>query len=96
MNMPWAYYDIGKFELLLGNASESLTAYARSVQVSLSEAPIESALQTNESLQDAVGPKLPEAEWVRRFLLVARVAKLMETNAGARRNLESSESSRLH
>jgi tetratricopeptide (TPR) repeat protein len=82
MNMPWAYYDIGKFELLLGNASESLAAYARAVQVSLSEAPIESALATNESLQDAVGRRLPEAEWVRRFLLVARVAKLMEMHAG--------------
>jgi ppGpp synthetase/RelA/SpoT-type nucleotidyltranferase len=75
MNMPWAFYDMGKLHLLLDEPFESLDAYARGVRVSTTAAPIESALQSVSLLDRAVGASLPSLQWVRRFLLVAAAAR---------------------
>jgi ppGpp synthetase/RelA/SpoT-type nucleotidyltranferase len=75
MNMPWAHYDAGKLHLLLGDPYEALEAYARAVRVSVGGAALESALQSVALLQGAAGEALPALEWVRRFLLAARVAR---------------------
>jgi hypothetical protein len=82
MNMPWAYYDMGKFQFLLDQPYDGLAAYARAVRVSLDDGPVESALQTVTHLQEAIAESRPELEWARRFLLVARVAKLMPRGEG--------------
>jgi hypothetical protein len=34
MNLPWAYFDLGKFCLLSGRTSEGLAAYAKAVELS--------------------------------------------------------------
>ena len=75
MNMPWAFYDMGKLHLLLDEPFESLDAYARGVAVSTTATPIESALQSISLLDQAVGASLPSLQWVRRFLLVAAAAR---------------------
>ncbi|MCU0293128.1 MAG: RyR domain-containing protein [Thermoanaerobaculaceae bacterium] len=75
MNMPWAFYDLGKLHLLLGEPYESLDAYARGISVSATGTPIESALQSVALLDRAVGDALPALQWVQRFLLVAAAAR---------------------
>ena len=82
--LPRAYYDIGLFALLMDRPYESLAAYAKAVQLSDSESPINKSLERITELDKALTghrpdtPQLPELEWVRRFLLAAKVAKLQE------------------
>ncbi len=74
MNLPWAFYDIGRFNLLLGRPYESLAACAKAVQLSTAEWMIDTSLRSIEKL-DMVRDKLPGYEWVRRFLLLGLAAK---------------------
>ena len=69
MNLPWAFYNLGMFHLLLGNPYESLNAYAKAVQVST----IDWMLETSRRLLDRLGAvkgELEGYEWVRRWLLI--------------------------
>jgi class 3 adenylate cyclase len=68
-NLPWAFYDIGKFSLLLDRAEESLQAYAKAVQLSTAVFMLESALGSLERIA-SVAPKLQGYGWVRRLLLL--------------------------
>lgn len=81
--LPQAYYDIGLFALLLGKPYESLTAYCKAVQLSDSESAIDKTLEWVGKLR-VIKDKLPELEWVRRFLLTAKVAKLLNLATIAR------------
>jgi ppGpp synthetase/RelA/SpoT-type nucleotidyltranferase len=74
MNLPWAFYDIGKFYLLRGMPYESLTAYAKAVQLSTASFMIETSRASLDRLT-AIKDKLPGYEWARRLLLVGQAAK---------------------
>ncbi|MBU1712413.1 MAG: hypothetical protein KKD47_04835 [Proteobacteria bacterium] len=74
MNLPWAFYDIGKFHLLLGNAYNSLVAYAKAIQLSPHGWMIDTSLGSVEKLT-IVQDKLPEFEWIQRLLLVGLATK---------------------
>lgn len=75
--LPWAYYDIGFFSLLLGESYKGLEAYALAVELSHSERPIEGALQRARRLDDALHRTVHEEwSWLERFLLIARYVKL--------------------
>jgi ppGpp synthetase/RelA/SpoT-type nucleotidyltranferase len=74
VNLPWAYYSIGEFNLLLGRPYESLAAYARAVQASTVVDTIDTALELVERFH-GLKHALPAAEWVRRLLLLARTVK---------------------
>lgn len=74
VELPWAYYDIGKFSLLLGKPYDSLGAYIKAVQLTNDDWMVETSLHAVERLA-AVAADLPGHEWVRRFLLVTRAAK---------------------
>jgi len=76
--LPFAYYDIGLFSLLLNRPYDALSAYAKAVIISDSDSQIEHELQRVIKMKKALGEKLPELEWVRKFLLAARAAKLMK------------------
>lgn len=81
VHLPWAYYDIGFFALLLARPYESLTAFSKAIQLSATESPIEEACRLIEELQDELDDRSSDLaqslEWTRRFLLVATVGKLM-------------------
>lgn len=77
--LPWAYYDIGFFELLLGRPHESLTAYAKAVCLSESEDTILKPLEWIEYLHKILGDRLPELDWTRRLLIAGRVGKLLHS-----------------
>lgn len=74
MNLPWAFYDMGKFNLLLGECYESLTAYAKAIQVSSQDWMIETSLRSVERLADSLAAA-SECEWPRRLLLLGWAAK---------------------
>ncbi len=67
MNMPWAFYNLGIFHLLLGQPYESLSAYAQAIQLSASDWMIETSLRLLEKLS-VVQDKLQGYDWVRRVL----------------------------
>lgn len=75
--LPWAYYDAGLFLLLLGRPYESLMSYARAVCLSESEDTISKPLDWVQRLHESLGDKLPEVDWVRRLLILAKVGKFM-------------------
>jgi ppGpp synthetase/RelA/SpoT-type nucleotidyltranferase len=89
--LPWAYYDAGLFLLLLERPYESLTAYARAVCLTESDNTISKPLDWIQRLHISLGDKLPELDWVRRLLISARVAKLLQ---GARAAAASFQTSR--
>ncbi|MFC1806294.1 hypothetical protein ACFL09_04855 [Planctomycetota bacterium] len=74
MNLPWAFYDMAKFSLLLGEPYESLSACAKAVQLSAHAWMIETTLRSFEEL-GVVSGELPSYECLRRFLLVACAAR---------------------
>ena len=75
--LPWAYYDLGRLYLFLYKPFESLAALAKAIHLSERVKPVEDALASITRLQVAVGESIPELEWIRRFLLVGLVAKLL-------------------
>ncbi len=79
VHLPWAYFDIGKFELLRNQPYESLLAYSKAIQFSDNPHPIKVAFQSIQNLQDAIGHLYPEIEWIRRFLLLALVKKVTKS-----------------
>lgn len=74
MNLPWAFYDMGKFYLFLGKPYESLAAHAKAVQLSADGWMIDTSLRSLDKLK-VVGRALPGYEWARRLLLVGRAAR---------------------
>jgi ppGpp synthetase/RelA/SpoT-type nucleotidyltranferase len=70
MNLPWAYYDVGKFNLLLGRPYEGLAAYCKAVQSSTAPFMIETSLKSIDRLKE-IADSLPGLEWARRFLVLA-------------------------
>lgn len=74
MNLPWAYYNLGLFHLLLGNPYESLNAYAKAVQVSTNNWMLETSRRLLDRLA-GVKSELEGYEWVRRWLLIAGTVK---------------------
>lgn len=80
MNIPWAFYDIGKFYLFLEKPYESLTAYAKAIQLSTDAWMIETSLNSLDKLS-VVKETLPGFEWVRRLLITGLAAKFPEETA---------------
>jgi hypothetical protein len=71
VNLPWAFFMMGKFDLLLGHPHESLESYAKGVHLSLSPWMIDSALASLCRLKNVAG-QIAGYEPVRRLLLVGR------------------------
>lgn len=83
MNLPWAFFDIGKFYLLLGKPYESLVAYAKAVQLSTAAFMMENSLASLDRLA-VVSDKLPGFEWARRLLLIGLAVKFPRDGASIR------------
>lgn len=74
MNLPWAWYDLGLFNLVLNRPYESLTAYAKAIQLSPKPWFLETSLNTLKRLED-VKDDLVAHDWARRLLLIALAGK---------------------
>lgn len=71
VNLPWAFYMMGKFYLLLDKPYKSLEAYTKAVQLSPALFMIETALKSLERLEK-VKNELSGYEWARLLLLIGR------------------------
>lgn len=69
VNLPWAFYNLGKLYLFLGEPYESLTAYAKAIQLSAEPWIVDSSFQALARLKP-VQKQLQGYEWVRRLLLI--------------------------
>lgn len=87
VNLPWAYYMMGKFYLLLNKPYESLEAYAKAIQLSSSTWVIDTSIASVERIKVIAG-ELSGYEWVRRLLLLGKAVML---NRKAREALNAVE-----
>jgi ppGpp synthetase/RelA/SpoT-type nucleotidyltranferase len=71
VNLPGAFYMMGKFYLLLNEPFKSIESYAKGVQLSPAPFMIETALNSLERLEK-VKNELSGYEWARRLLLIGR------------------------
>jgi hypothetical protein len=74
-NLPWAFFDIGKFSILLDRAYESIAAYAKAVQLSTARFMIETSLRSLERLSLAAGEALGDIGSAIWLLEIAAVAE---------------------
>jgi len=74
MNLPWAFYNLGLFYLLLNRLHDSLMAYAKGIELSSNYWMLETAFRLLEHL-NVVKDKLPSFEWAQRLLLIGRATK---------------------
>ncbi len=90
--LPWAYFDIGCFSLLLGDPYGGLEAYAKAVELSQSDTPLEAALKRARRLCDALH-RGGSTEWslLERFLLIAKLAKAHRRLEHARASISAKE-----
>jgi class 3 adenylate cyclase/tetratricopeptide (TPR) repeat protein len=79
-NLPWAYFDLGKFRLLLGRPYEGLEAYAKAVDLSPAVFMVETSLASLQRLS-AVADRVPGLAWCRDLLSLGIRAKFAEENA---------------
>jgi len=80
MNMPWAYYNLGIFHLLLGQPFASLSAYAKAIQVSTTDWMIETSLRLLEKLS-SVHELIPGYDEVCMLLLLGRAIQFQENTS---------------
>jgi ppGpp synthetase/RelA/SpoT-type nucleotidyltranferase len=71
VNLPWAYYMMGKFFLLLNEPYKSLEAYAKAIELSSTSWVIDSALNSVDRLK-VVSRDLEGYDWVYRLLLMGK------------------------
>lgn len=70
VNMPWAYFDLGKFQMLMGEPFAALAGYTKGVASSSAPFFLESALRSFRELRPAQA-RLPGFDWIEGFLRLA-------------------------
>ena len=80
INMPWAYYDMGKLHLLMGRPYESLEAYSKALSVSSAEFMISTSLLSLERLR-VLKDQLHGYEWARRLLVLGLAVRFPSPDA---------------
>jgi mutator protein MutT len=78
VNLPWAYFDLGKFQLMLHEPYRSLEYYAKGTAGITAASLLDSALGSFAILAEA---KLEGWEWCYRFLKLAKAILFAEKDA---------------
>jgi class 3 adenylate cyclase/tetratricopeptide (TPR) repeat protein len=79
---PWSWFDLGKFELLLGRADESLEAFAAAVHTSTAAFMVETTARSLDRLERACAG-MDGFVWARDLLALAERAVFAEGHGGA-------------
>lgn len=74
MNLPWAYYDLGTFHLVLDQSYDSLSAYAKAIQLSPAGWFLSTSLRTLAQLEVA-RDKPRGYGWATQLLLISLAGK---------------------
>jgi ppGpp synthetase/RelA/SpoT-type nucleotidyltranferase len=90
INLPWAFYDMGRFHLLLGQPYRSLDAYAKAIEASSAPFMIETSLSSLERLS-GVALELHGYEWILRLLLLGLATRFSSAEATERLRRMASE-----
>ena len=80
INLPWVFFGLGKFHLLLREPYESLRAYAKGVQASTAAFMLAGSIESLEKLS-VIRDELTGHEWVRRMLLAGLASKFPSPEA---------------
>lgn len=80
VNLPWAWFDLGKFSLLLGDVEAALASYAKGVSCCNVGAPVAAALSSFETLRPA-RERLAGYDLIVRFLGLAQAFRFGESAA---------------
>lgn len=78
LNIPWAYFDRGRFLLLLGKPHDAMGAYAQGISKSSAAFMLETTLAGIERL-NCVSDKIAGYEWVHRLLIAGLQARFPAT-----------------
>jgi class 3 adenylate cyclase/tetratricopeptide (TPR) repeat protein len=73
-NLPWAFFDGGKFDLLLGNPYRALASYAKAVQLASAEHMLTTSMASLHRLQE-VEEGLGGCAWILDLLALARAVR---------------------
>jgi ppGpp synthetase/RelA/SpoT-type nucleotidyltranferase len=74
LNLPWAFYDIGKFNFLLGRLYESLEFYSKAIYNSTADFMIETTLNSHEKFKN-LKYNLIGYDWIDKILLLGLYSK---------------------
>ena len=74
VNLPWAYFDMGKFHLLMDEPERSLEAFCKAISVSSASFMLETSLSSLNHLRHLSG-QLKGFEMARRLLLLGLAAR---------------------
>ena len=80
MNVPWAFYNLGIFHLLLGESYDSLSMYAKAIQLSTTDWMIETSLRLLEKLS-VVREMIQGYDWVCRLMILGRAVRFQEKDS---------------
>jgi len=80
VNIPWAYYDIGKLKLFLGEPYNSFSAYAKAIDLSAAEFMVEIPLRSLKRL-GVIKDLLKGYNWTENLFLLGLAVKYENKNA---------------
>jgi class 3 adenylate cyclase/tetratricopeptide (TPR) repeat protein len=81
-NLPWAFFDAGKFELLLGHPYAALASYAKAAQLASAEHMLTTSMASLQRLEGVDGG-LAGCSWALDLLALARAVRFPSTAARA-------------
>jgi tetratricopeptide (TPR) repeat protein len=81
-NLPWAFFDAGKFALLLGRPMEAIRSYTKAVQLTTADHMLVTSAASLDRLE-VKGPGIPGVTWARELLALARVIRFPSTTSPA-------------
>jgi len=73
-NLPWAFFDRGKFALLLGQPSQAMRSYAKAVHLTTADHMLVTSIASLDRLQ-ADGADILGLSWARQLMTLARVVR---------------------
>jgi hypothetical protein len=80
INLPWALYDLGRFQLLSDEPYEALASYCHALTKTVTESAVQTPLASLERLIAVLGDR-PGFEWARRLLLLGLAFKFSSAAA---------------
>ena len=82
VNIPWAYYDVGKLELLLKEPFTSFSAYAKAIDLSTAAFMVETSFDSLKNLR-IVKEHIPGYQWIENLFCLGLATRFDNESAKA-------------
>jgi hypothetical protein len=73
-NLPWAFFDAGKFALLLGQPMQAIRSYAKAVHLTTADHMLVTSAASLDRLE-VEAAEIPGLTWARQLLALARLVR---------------------